>query len=1144
MKKLEKVILVEFFLYNAEEIEIKNSTAFLGPNGTGKSAILDAFQIVMLGADRRHLKFNSKKQGRGEDKRTIRGYCLGAYSEGFARPSSNTYITLVFRDDVTNEPISIGAALRASESDENEDVLQGLYVIDGEALTLADHTDQVGDGDLASRPWSDFKTSIDALRKRANVRSVTSTDKNEQFLRAALHALQASNRAIDLSEYVKSFKKSLSLADIDSASDFVRDVLVGEEKTSRSRAREHIAGFKALKALIEEIKAKIEWLGQISKFYHQAERAQSNEATWKGLAATYEFELAVSRHDDAKEEHQRRETAHEDAKRKRLELEESRRVALEDRDNAKRLLSENTVESEWRARNAELNTVKGLYEAKFTPLEAAARSLRRVIANLRNLAGAERARDSIASSLAGLDVLVPAVKGGRYDDAIASVSSSFDLLGELEGSLREDLNKAETTCRRADEALQAEKGKLASLSSGGKDVPHPVARTLQFLLTRGYDATPLCNLIRVTEDEWRPAIEAFLQSNRFAFIVRENSTEALRAMRREGRGLAFTKIAQPLRPDYRWDERDPHLVGNLLEGDPWALGAIRLKLGSLRKVETEEDLMRWPRALSKDGWASTGGMVDRLDTPEYGLYLGEEKRQTISSAQDGLVRNAQRELALAKAVVDHHTRFFADYERLLDDSGLESFREMIAAIRNAAAAVASEKAKLDAIDVKSVERLREASRLADAEFNRVDEAHRDSVSAEATAGTEVQKAEAAVQFRHADMEAAKDRQTQARAQPGFDPQEADQKRNSIEVLFGKSYEAIELLIKKCLSNAETEGKKAVERMKEGDGAFKGFIEKYGDSFHEDRSDSRRNKAQVDALKSSLEGSDLQSKEKEAAEALAAAEDAFRRDVALKVRDSIERMFANRTEMNRILSKSPAFSNGERYKFDISVVSEYQLIYNYIMDARNDDAGQGLFSSGDPATQEAVLRLIEESADPNAEKSMNPLEDFRLLFAFDLSIHRGEKKVGTLGKRMGTGSNGEHLTPFYVVVGATLAHAYRLDARNSGQGFGVMIIDEAFAAIDETNALAAARFLHGLGLQLLMAGPNDSLNKLVPFTDIYYEMHRASDVLSYEKKVLKEGAQRLMSSDMPSEHPELIEHLVKQLHREREVSHARIDATPA
>lgn len=1144
MKKLEKVILVEFFLYNAEEIEIKNSTAFLGPNGTGKSAILDAFQIVMLGADRRHLKFNSKKQGRGDDKRTIRGYCLGAYSEGFARTSSNTYITLVFRDEATHEPISIGAALCASESDENEDVLQGLYVIDGEALTLADHTDHVGDGELASRPWSDFKTSIDALRKRTNVRSVTSTDKNEQFLRAALHALQASNRAIDLSEYVKSFKKSLSLADIDSASDFVRDVLVGEEKTSRSRAREHIAGFKALKALIEEIKAKIEWLGQISKLYHQAQRAQSNEATWKGLAATYGFELAVSRHDAAKEDLQRREAVHDDAKRKRLELEESRRVALEDRDKANRLLSENTIESEWRARKAELNTLKSFYEAKINPLEAAVRSLRRVITNLRNLPGAEQAQESIASSVAGLNVLVTMVRGGRYDDATASVSSSFDLLREMEGSLREDLDRAEMTRRRTDEALQAEKGKLASLSRGGKDVPTPVARTLQFLLVRGYDATPLCNLIHVTEDQWRPAIEAFLQSNRFAFIVREKTTNALRDLRREGRGLNFTKIAQPLRPDYRWDEFDPHLVGNLLVGDPWALGAIRLKLGSLRKVETEEDLMRWPRALSKDGWASTGGMVDRLEAPEYGLYLGEERRQTISSDQDRLVRKAQHELALATEVVNHHTRFFADYERLLDDSGLESFRELIAAIRNAEAAVRSEKAKLDAIDVKSLERIREVSRQADDEFKRVDEAHRISVSSEAASGIEVQNAECSVRTRCAEMESARAREAEARAQPDFDAQEADQKRNSIKALFDESDEAIELQIKKCLINAETEGKKAVERMKEGDGLFKGFIEKYGDSFHEDRSDFRRNKAQVDALKTSLEGSDLQSKEKEAAEALAAAEDAFRRDVALKVRDSIGRMFANRTEMNRILSKSPAFSNGERYKFDIAVVSEYQLIYNYIMDARNDDAGQDLFSSGDAATQEAVLRLIEESADPNAEKSMNPLEDFRLLFSFDLSIHRGEKKVGTLGKRMGTGSNGEHLTPFYVVVGATLAHAYRLDARNSGQGFGVMIIDEAFAAIDETNALAAARFLHGLGLQLLMAGPNDSLNKLVPFTNIYYEMHRASDVLSYEKRVLKEGAQRLMSSDMPSEHPELIEHLVMQLHREREASHARIDATSA
>ncbi|MCK9193617.1 MAG: AAA family ATPase [Nevskia sp.] len=1143
MKKLEKVILVEFFLYNAEEIEMSGSTAFLGPNGTGKSAILDAFQIVMLGADRRHLKFNSKKQAGGEDKRTMRGYCLGAYTEGLARTASNTYITLIFRDEATKEPISIGVALRATESD-NEDILQGLYVVDGEALTLGDHIEDVGNGDIASRPWNDFKSTIDSLRKRSNVKSVTSTDRNEQFLRSVLHALQAGNRAIDLTEYVKAFKKSLALANITSASDFVRDVLVGEEKVNRSRAREHITGFKALKALIEEIKAKIDGLGTISKFYHQADRALSFEATWKGLAATYEYEVAVSRHDDAKKEHQHQRVVHADAQRTLAESSDARRFALQNRDNAARMLNENTVESEWRARNAELNMVKAAYDGKLIPLDTAARSLRRAVSNLLSLACAESAQREIALSLNGLDMLSQTLKAKDYDQAIDAVTATFALLSEMETPVRNSLGKAEAARQLAEDALQAERGKQASMQSGGKDVPNDVARSLDFLLNRGFDAVPICNLVRVTEAEWQPSIEAFLQSNRFAFIVRDRATEALRTMRHEGRSLSFTKIVQPPANDYYWNAADRDLVGNLLAGDPLALVALRLKLGSLRKVETEDDLMRFKRSLSKDAWASAGGMVERLQQPEFGLFLGEEARKTVSTSQASKVLEAERSLRDAKMMVDHHTRFVNDYARQLEDMDMEVFLALIASIQTAERLAGSEQAKLDAIDVTSIERLREAAHAADDEFNRLDKRHEAAVSAEATAGNEVIKAESAARLRENEMVAAHTRQDAARNVPGFDPQEADMKRNSIEMLFGGSYEAIEALIKKCLSNAESEGRKAIDRMKEGDNHFKNFIEKYGDSFHEDRSDFRRNKQQIDELKASLEDSDLQRKENEAAAALAAAEEAFRRDIALKVRDAIERMSANCGEMNRILSKSPAFSNGERYKFVYEVVPDCQLIYNYIMDARNDDAGPGLFSSGDSATQEAVLKLIEESADPKAERTINPLEDFRLLFTYDLAIFRGDKKVGTLGKRMGTGSNGEHLTPFYVVIGATLAHAYRLDPRTPGAGFGVIIIDEAFAAIDETNALAAARFLRGLGLQLLMAGPNDSLNKLVPFTDIYYEMHRASDVLTYEKKVLKDGAQRLMSSDMPSEHPQLIEQLVQQLHREREAMNARHNATAA
>ncbi|MCL1031899.1 ATP-binding protein, partial [Serratia silvae] len=58
LKLLENIALVQFFLYEAKDLETGINTAFLGPNGTGKSALLDAIQVVMLAADGNRTHFN------------------------------------------------------------------------------------------------------------------------------------------------------------------------------------------------------------------------------------------------------------------------------------------------------------------------------------------------------------------------------------------------------------------------------------------------------------------------------------------------------------------------------------------------------------------------------------------------------------------------------------------------------------------------------------------------------------------------------------------------------------------------------------------------------------------------------------------------------------------------------------------------------------------------------------------------------------------------------------------------------------------------------------------------------------------------------------------------------------------------------
>ena len=142
MKQLEALGMVQYFLYEREDLQLGRNTAFLGPNGTGKTALLDAFQIVLLAADSNKTHFNASGEGK-KRARTLREYCLGVYGQSDAercRTSANTYIDLVFRDPETNIPVTAGVSLSANVEDPDH-AFNSLYILPGVALTTRDHVD-------------------------------------------------------------------------------------------------------------------------------------------------------------------------------------------------------------------------------------------------------------------------------------------------------------------------------------------------------------------------------------------------------------------------------------------------------------------------------------------------------------------------------------------------------------------------------------------------------------------------------------------------------------------------------------------------------------------------------------------------------------------------------------------------------------------------------------------------------------------------------------------------------------------------------------------------------------------------------------------------------------------------------------------
>ena len=125
MKKLKRIIMVNWYLFEAEEWDVEGNVALVGKNGSGKSSFIDAIQLIMLGGSKADWKPNAKAANKLH-KRDIRGYVLGIVKDEAAIGDSQEYqpredalsrVVLVFGDDVTGEVISVGGAFSARRAD-------------------------------------------------------------------------------------------------------------------------------------------------------------------------------------------------------------------------------------------------------------------------------------------------------------------------------------------------------------------------------------------------------------------------------------------------------------------------------------------------------------------------------------------------------------------------------------------------------------------------------------------------------------------------------------------------------------------------------------------------------------------------------------------------------------------------------------------------------------------------------------------------------------------------------------------------------------------------------------------------------------------------------------------------------------------
>src|SRR5579859_823564 len=112
MLALTTIYLHNWHRFRHTLLRVHGSLYLTGHNGSGKSSILDAMQLVLI-ADLTQIRFNASAQYQQRSDRTLEGYVMGKLGEsGVLRPGNTiAYVALVFTDTQSGAQLTLGACI-------------------------------------------------------------------------------------------------------------------------------------------------------------------------------------------------------------------------------------------------------------------------------------------------------------------------------------------------------------------------------------------------------------------------------------------------------------------------------------------------------------------------------------------------------------------------------------------------------------------------------------------------------------------------------------------------------------------------------------------------------------------------------------------------------------------------------------------------------------------------------------------------------------------------------------------------------------------------------------------------------------------------------------------------------------------------
>lgn len=1122
MKVLKNIRLVQFYLFEKEDLPISRVCGIFGPNGSGKSAFIDALQIVMAGAHQHYMAFNAQADETKTTSRSIRSYCLGQTGEadaGRVRDAATTYITLVWEDEDSGEPTSMGICISASAASERHEI-EGRYLLPGVALSLDDHLEMAG---KVQRPqdWKVFRKELERRAQRIGYEGDVVFTEPLRFVRAYLTALRGSGAIPHAESFLRAFRFGLKMRFDKPVDEIVRYQVLEQRDTPIRRFKEVMESFRSLRNRVIEIEGKIEDAEGVLKLYNAAAKLSSQVATWEALVAKGKMLDAEARVAATAAKAQTAQEALSAASEAQIQHRQAIEQADAQANHYSRLVQEHGA-------YAETRDLKTLMERLDDDLQRGQAASARHLGALRQCLQLIAEKPPLNPEEVDVDNLVdrlgelmmestapsPAAIMPVLDPALRIIAEAFKVATERRGELAGELKRLKAERDQVKENLQRVQGGKPPLSQNVLHIQHVLG-------DNGISCTPVCDIVSVTDPSWQPIIEAFLGPHLEALLIEQKEERAFSLYRQQS-GIYGVKLVRESR--HRTREKPPKgSVAELLEGThPAAVEYLRMQFGRTMQADTDEAALSGERTLTRDGML-TGRTIDRLKPVPAGRFLlgggnRAAQRDELLAAERRLeqqINETSERMGTWKELCERFAPFTAQEHFKQEMVGNlqqvhRTGEQLAAARRQFHDSADAEYLRLCAQQEEWNEKLAALRRQSSA----IDEA---LGSARSTAKSLTESLQEARQ----QYDAAQERYDSLRANRAYDPEFARTQWDEMIEMRHLGALAAADEAERARRNADQEQRNYIDR---GGRQLESFRIKHSVSLPEDTMDWRKAYTWIRHHLDLLRSAELEQYKERMEAAFQASQDIFRNDVALAINSNLDWLRSFQDRLNGVLDKAPDFSNGEHYRFVRHERKEHAELLSFIRNVKQWGVQNDLVGAGD--MPEAFRALLEESTD-GTSSARGPLDDYREFFDFDIEIYRkmadgASMTLGRLSRRIGTGSGGEHKAPLYVIAGAALANAYHLTPAHR-DGLGLIVLDEAFNKMDPNNITSTMQYLDALGLQVMMASPGENLGTLTAFLHSYFDIIRDAEtnVVNLSHREVAESTRELFRADLLEYHPELL-----------------------